>query len=81
MRIVAVPSWAVGEFDHLIGRVACGTVVDRMPRWVKWVYGESYDVWPALAKALIGDDFERVGTVTVRVIPLTNFGSQSRRFR
>ena len=66
-KVVSFPAWAEEEYIDLVNNVACGIVVDRMAPFVHGVYGESYDVWPALALALMGSDFERIGVVRIKV--------------
>jgi len=68
LEIAAYPLWSEGEYDDRIGTVVCGTVVDRMPSWVNWRYGISVDIWPAMAKALLGPDYRRIGTIRARVV-------------
>lgn len=69
LEAVAYPAWAEGEYDHLIGAsIICGTVVDRMPRWVEQQFGPCIDIWPAMARMLIGSDYRRVGTIQARVV-------------
>lgn len=67
LEIVGLPAWTEGEYTERIGVIVCGIVIDRMPAWVEWCYGESIDVWPALAYALMGPDFRRIGTVEVEI--------------
>ncbi len=62
IEVVGVPEWAAEEYGHLIGRQALGVVVDRMPMG----YDGALDTWPALARELMGQDWRRVGMVTVR---------------
>jgi len=66
LEIVAVPPWAIEEYSHLIGRRAAGIVVDRTAKFVWDIYGEGYDLFPALAEALMGKDYLRIGTVSVK---------------
>ena len=56
IEVVAVPAWAAGEYDHLVGRRAAGVVVDRMASWVYAEMGPAVDCWPALARRLMGTD-------------------------
>ncbi len=73
LEVVAFPGWAEGEYDNRTGVIVCGAiVVDRMPHWVEQRYGESLDAWPALARRLLGSDFVRIGTATVKVIQQEN---------
>ena len=68
LEVVAYPQWSEGKYDDLVGTIACGVVVDRFPSWVQRWYGESYDVWPALAEKLIGPDYRRIGTIRARIV-------------
>lgn len=63
LRVVAVPGWAREQYGHLVGREAEGVVVDRMAPWVR----EGIDLWPALARELMGPDWRRIGKVWVEV--------------
>jgi len=65
LKIVDVPSWAAESYSQLKGRISCGIVVDRTADWVWGVYGEGYDLWPAMAESLMGKDYLTVGTVSV----------------
>ncbi len=67
LEVIEFPAWAEDEFSSRIGEIICGTVVDRMPLWVNDYFGPSLDVWSALAKALYGPDYRRIGTITVRI--------------
>ena len=48
--VVGIPNWAIGEYDHLIGRTVIATVVDRMGE-----DGNRFDLWPAAFEVLAGD--------------------------
>ena len=61
ITVTAIPEWAEEEYSHLVGREARGVVVDRMPQG----WGQAIDTWPALARALMGPDWQRVGRVDV----------------
>ena len=67
LEIVSFPAWAEGEYDERIGTVACGIVVDRMSQVTECYFGPSVDIWPALARVLMGPDYGRVGTVRAKM--------------
>lgn len=66
IEVTAVPDWAQEEYGDLVGRRAIGLVADRMAGWVYEEMGPAIDCWPALAEELMGVDWKRVGTVSVR---------------
>ncbi len=61
LTVVAVPKWARGELEHLIGRSVVVTVVDRMGE-----PGDGFDLWPAAARKLMGPDYRRIGIIYVK---------------
>ena len=81
LKVVGVPSWATESHSQLKGRTACGVVVDRTADWVWGAYGEGYDLWPAMAESLMGEDYLTIGTVSViRIYGYKPVMAERRRF-
>ncbi len=71
LEIIDIPEWAEEEYSHLIGRTVEAVVIDRTP----WQF---VDMWPATARALLGEDYQRVGTATVKIWRMNEYQNHRR---